>query len=83
MPTKRFTLELPVDQYDFLCKEASAMGTSIAGFIRKLIEERRRRLLKEALHQETDPLFSRQGSFDGPADLAEDHDHYLYGRNLK
>ena len=80
---KRLTLELPLDQYDFLRKEAAGMGTTVAGLIRKLIDERRRRLFKEALHHEADPLYGRQGSFDGPADLAENHDRYLYGRDNK
>jgi hypothetical protein len=81
MAMKRLTLELSIDQYDFLCKEARVMGTTIAGLIRKLIEESRRRLLQEALRNEADPLSGRKGSFDGPADLAENHDHYLYRRN--
>jgi hypothetical protein len=83
MVMKRFTLELPADQYDFLRKEADSTGTTIAGLIRRLIDERRRRLLNEAVHQKADPLFSRQGSFDGPSDLAENHDRYLYGRKTK
>ncbi len=83
MTVKRLTLELPVDQYDFLRKEATTMGTTVAGLIRDLIDERRHRLFREALHQEADPLYSRQGSFDGPADLAENHDRYLYGLDDK
>ncbi len=83
MAMKRLTLELPTDQYDFLRKEATAMGTTVAGLIRKLIDERRHRLFREALHQEADPLYTRQGSFDGPADLAESHDRYLYSPDTK
>ncbi len=83
MPTKRLTLELPVEQYEFLRKEARSVGSSVAGLIRRLIEDRRNRLVREAVQHEGDPLYARQGSFDGPADLAEDHDRYLYGRNTK
>jgi hypothetical protein len=83
MATKRLTLELSVDQYDFLRKEAGVMRTTISGLIRKLIEERRLRLVKEFVRNEADPLYSRSGSFDGPSDLAENHDHYLYGRDDK
>ncbi len=83
MPTKRLTLELPVEQYEFLRKEARSMGSSVAGLIRRLIEDRRNHLVKEAVQREGDSLYARQGSFDGPVDLAEDHDRYLYGRNTK
>ena len=83
MATKRFTLELSVEQYEFLRKEARSMGSSVAGLIRRLIEDRRNSMVKEAVQHETDPLYAREGSFDGPADLAEDHDAYLYGRNTK
>jgi hypothetical protein len=78
---KRLTLELPADQYDFLRKEAGARGTTISGLIRKLIEESRRRILQNAFGDATDPLIGRKGSFDGPADLAENHDDYAYGRD--
>jgi hypothetical protein len=83
MATKRLTLELPVDQYDFLRREADAGRTTISALIRTLIEESRLRLAKEAGRRATDSLSNRSGSFDGPADLAENHDHYLYGREKK
>ncbi len=83
MISKRFTLELPVDQYDFLRREADSTRTTVAGLIRRLIEDHKNRLLKEARHYDSDPLCSRQGSFDGPADLAEHHDRYLYGKRSK
>jgi hypothetical protein len=83
MATKRFTLELSVDQYDFLRKEALAMQTTVVGFIRQLIENHRNRPLRKTRHYESDPLGGRQGSFDGPADLAENHDRYLYGKKSK
>ncbi len=79
MATKRLTLELPVDQYNFLRKQASTDGTTIAGLIRKLVDDFRLRLPEDAhKNYQTDPLYKRRGSFDGPADLAEHHDRYLY-----
>jgi hypothetical protein len=81
MATKRFTIELPVDQYEFLRKQASTAGTTIAGLIRRLIDDFRLHPPKEARkNYQTDPLYKRQGSFDGPTDLAEHHDRYLYGQ---
>lgn len=81
MATKRLTIELPIDQYEFLRKEATSLGTTIAGLIRSLIEDCRHRLPEEArTAYQTDPLYNRRGSFDGPADLAEHHDRYLYGQ---
>lgn len=82
MATKRLTVELPIDQYEFLCKQAKIYGTTITGLIRKLINDSRLRIPEEAIkNYQTDPLYKRRGSFDGPADLAEHHDHYLYGRS--
>ncbi len=79
MATKRFSIELPLDQYEFLRKQASTTGTTIAGLIRRLIDDFRLRPPKEARKTyQTDPLYKRRGSFDGPADLAEHHDRYLY-----
>lgn len=83
MATKRFNLELPVEQYEFLRKEADAMKSTVAGLIRRLIEDHKNRLLKEVRFYDADPLGSRQGSFDGPADLAENHDRYLYGKKSR
>lgn len=84
MATKRLTIELPVEQYEFLRKEARTGGTTISGLVRRLIEECRLRLPEEARkNYQTDPLFKRRGSFEGPADLAERHDRYLYGRRSK
>jgi hypothetical protein len=83
MATKRLTLELSLDHYDFLRREADARRTTISGIIRKLIEDCRLSLVKEAIRREADPLYSRSGSFDGPSDLAENHNGYLYGRGKK
>jgi hypothetical protein len=81
MAIKRLTIELPVDQYEFLRKKAITSGTTVSGLIRKIIDECRLRLPKEARkNYRTDPLYKRRGSFDGPDDLAEHHDQYLYGQ---
>ena len=81
MSTKRFSIELPFDQYEFLRKEASARGLSVSGLLRQLVEARRGRASeKEPPIYRGDSLSQRYGSFDGPSDLAEEHDTYLYGR---
>jgi len=79
MPTKRLTIELSTDQYEVLRKQASANGTTVSGFIRRLIDDIRLRLPEEARKKyQTDSLYKRRGSFEGPRDLAESHDRYLY-----
>lgn len=84
MSNKRLTIELPVNQYEFLRKQASTTGTTIAGLIRKLINDCQLRIPEEARkNYQSDSLYKRRGSFDGPADLAEHHDHYLYGDTHK
>lgn len=84
MANKRLTVELPAVQYDFLQQEANRTGTTIVGLIRRLIDDFRLHISEVASkNYQTDPLYKRRGSFDGPADLAEHHDHYLYGQNNK
>jgi hypothetical protein len=79
MATKRLTIELSVDQYETLQQQAKVNGTTVSGFLRRIIDEFRLRPPSEALKKyQTDPLFKRRGSFDGPENLAENHDHYLY-----
>ncbi len=80
MATKRLNVELPADEYDFLQKEAAARGLTISELVRHLIEVRRTLPSEETqeIHLR-DPLSRRRGSFDGPPDLAEQHDRYLYG----
>lgn len=81
MATKRLTIELPVEQYEFLRRQADTTGTTIAGLIRSLIQDLRVRPPEEARkNYKADPFYTRRGSFDGPADLAEHHDRYLYGQ---
>lgn len=84
MATKRLTIELSVDQYELLRKQANTNGTTVSGFIRQLIDDFRHRLPMEARkNYQNDPLYKMRGSFDGPKDLSEKHDHYLYGRSSK
>jgi hypothetical protein len=84
MATKRLTIELSIDQYEVLRKQANSTGTTVTGFLRKLIEEFRVRVPEEARkNYRNDPLYKIRGSFDGPKDLSENHDHYLYGRSSK
>jgi hypothetical protein len=81
MSTKRLTIELATDQYELLQKQAKAEGTTVTGMIRRLIDEFRFRVPEEVRKKyQIDPIYQRRGSFDGPQNLAEDHDHYLYGR---
>ena len=80
MATKRLNIELPFDQYEFLKKEAAAKGLTISALLRQLIETRRARPSADTGEMyRDDPLSHRRGSFDGPPDLAEEHDRYLYG----
>ncbi len=84
MAKKRLNIELSIDQYELLRKQANNNGTTVSGFIRYLIDDFRHRLPKEARkNYQNDPLYKRRGSFDGPENLAENHDHYLYGRDSK
>ena len=84
MAKKRLNIELSIDQYELLRKQANINGTTVSGFIRKLIDDFRHRLPKEARkNYQNDPLYTMRGSFDGPKDLSEHHDHYLYGWSSK
>lgn len=80
MANKRLTIELPVDQHEFLRKEAAARGMTVSVLIRQLIQDCRVRppeTIRAILA--ADGFCRRHGSFDGPPDLAEGHDRYLYG----
>jgi len=81
MPAKRLNIELPIEQYEFLCQEAEAKKTTISRLLRDLIDQRKESSTKAAKRNYAkDPFFQRKGSFDGPADLAAQHDSFLYGR---
>lgn len=79
MATKRLTLELSIDQYEFVRKEAAAEGLTISGLIRALIDERRASPAQVREGYRDDPFYKRGGSFKGPKDLSAKHDKYLYG----
>lgn len=79
MASKRLTLELSVDQYEFVRKEAATEGLTVSGFIRALIDERRAAPPRLREGYRDDPFYSRRGSFKGPRDLSAKHDKYLYG----
>ena len=81
MPVKRLNIELPIEQYEFLRQEAEAGKTTISQFIRDIIDQRKKLSAKTAKRNYAkDPFFQRNGSFDGPIDLAANHDSYLYRR---
>lgn len=80
MPMRRLDVELSWDEYELLRREADARGTTVPALIHELIASQRARLLERARNAyRDDPLLQRKGSFDGPPDLAERHDQYLYG----
>jgi hypothetical protein len=84
MAKKRLNIELSIEQYEALRKQANASGTTVSGVIRQLIDGSRERLPMEAVKSyRSDPLYRRRGSFDGPRYLAEKHDQDLYGRPPK
>ena len=71
---KRLNVELEDGDYLFLKGRAAKEGRSVVAVIREAIE----RFRKETIDVRSDPMYA-VGSFDGPADLAERHDDYLYG----
>jgi len=80
MPMRRLDIELSWDEYELLRREAEARGTTLTALIHEFIASQPARLLETARNAyRDDPLLRRQGSFDGPPDLAERHDQYLYG----
>jgi hypothetical protein len=84
MAKKRLNIELSIEQYEALRKQANASGTTVSGVIRQLIDGSREQLRTEAVKSyRSDPLYRRRGSFDGPRYLAEKHDQDLYGRPPK
>jgi hypothetical protein len=72
----RTTILLPGELKTRAERHARAHGTSLGQLIRQALEI----TLREA--DKPDALFSDDEPFDGdaPADLASEHDRYLYGR---
>ena len=68
-------ITLPADLQTKLEREAAARGVSVADFIRLSMEWVLARKRSE------DPLFADTAVWrdDGPTDVAEKHDDYLYG----
>ena len=84
MAKKRLNIELSMEHYETLRRQASASGTTVSGVIRRLIEQSQDKLPIEAVKSyRSDPLYKRRGSFEGPRYLAEKHDQYLYGQPPK
>ena len=81
MAIKRLNIEVPWEQYEVLRREAAIRGATISGVIRELIAGLARPGRRRGGRKpQDDPLYTMGGSFDGPADLAEKHDAYLYER---
>ncbi len=70
-------ISLPVELIEKISREATARGVSVEEFVRLSVEQS----LAESASR--DPLFADDAVFDGdaPADLAVNHDEYLYGEN--
>lgn len=81
MAVKRLNIEIPWEQYEILRREAAIRETTVSQVIRDLIgglkQPGRRRSGRKL---QGDPLYRMAGAFDGPGDLAEKHDAYLYER---
>jgi hypothetical protein len=71
---KRVNIELEDGDYRYLKARAEREGRSMVSLIREAI---RRLRGSEELDPRKDPMYE-VGSFDGPRDLAERHDKYLY-----
>lgn len=71
---KRMNVEFADDDYRYLRERAVAEGRTVISVIREAVARMRR----ESFDAKSDPMWA-VGSFDGPSDLAERHDDYLYG----
>lgn len=79
---KRFTIELPADQYAFLKKRAQESGATVLSLIRQWIaREQKQAKRKTRVDYTRDLFYQRRGSFDGDENLSEDHDLFLYGNH--
>lgn len=74
----RTTIMLPEDLKLTAQERARERGISFAEFVRETLEAR---LGAPSEGPEDDPLFAEPPVYDGPApaDLAAEHDRYLYG----
>lgn len=71
---KRLNVELEDGDYRYLKDRADREGRSVVALIRDAINRMRR---SEHEDPRSDPMY-QVGSFEGPSDLAEGHDRYLY-----
>jgi len=78
MTMHRLQISLPEWQYRFLREQASHTGQSIAGFIRKLIEQEAQTVQRPV---EEDPIWEVIGIGRGgpPYNVSERVDEFLYG----
>lgn len=76
---RRTTVMLPKELKTKAMNHARKMGISMGQFIREALA----RSLDQDKYPIEDPLFSDDAVFQGktPADLAQNHDDYLYGDN--
>ena len=75
---KRTTIMIPEDLKIRAARRANAVGISLGGFIRESLERALNSDCKVALD---DSYLSDNSVYEGdiPADLAQNHDKYLYG----
>lgn len=76
MQMNRTTVMLPKDLKSRAAEEAAQRGISLGELIRKALQD----ILEDPLDFEGDALFADTARFTGdtPADLAAEHDRYLY-----
>jgi predicted DNA-binding ribbon-helix-helix protein len=76
----RTQIYLPRHLHQSLRRAAKARGVSMAQLIREAAEE----AIRRTEPPQRDPLADLVGVIrDAPADLAEAHDHYLYGASRR
>jgi hypothetical protein len=81
MPFKRLNIEIPWEQYEALKREAAVRGSTVSAVLRDLIAGLRKPAVgRGSRATRTDPLYRMGGAFDGPVNLAEKHDAFLYGK---
>jgi hypothetical protein len=77
---KRTQLYLTARQHAALLRMARVRGTSLAGVVRLAIDAYLAApTVPERTSEGADPLAGLVGCFEGPGDLSDNHDEYLYG----
>ena len=72
---KRLTIELDEADAAYLRERARRDGTSLVAVLREAIRSLRR---ADVADPRSDPMY-KTGTFEGPSNLAERHDDYIYG----